>query len=425
MKKEEQKPKRKSRREELQEELDLMVPDRAEQARMIQGLYEGKPLFGEEGIFTDLLQRMVNASLQGEMDAFLDKEGGSQDNRRNGKKSKRVRSSGGYIEVSTPRDRNGEFAPMLVKNWERELHTGMDDIIISLYARGNSIDDIHYLLRKIYGVEMSVGVISAITDRILPEVSEWQNRPLHACYPVVYLDGIYFKVREEGRTASKVIHTCYGINAYGQREVLGLYASESEGAKSWGLILEDLKRRGVEDVFIFCVDGLKGFREVLEDVYPMASVQRCVVHMIRSSTRYVKDKDIKKLCSDLRVVYQSSSREMAAVALQAFGKKWDATYPEVRKKWEDTWEELMTFMDYTPAIRKMIYTTNSVEAVHRVMRKVTKTKAAWPSVTSLIKQLYLVLMHNKKSWGKDVFNWKSIEKELICKYGERYGKHLK
>lgn len=425
MKKDEQKPKRKSRREELQEEIDQMVPDKAEQARMIQGLYEGKPLFGEEGIFTGLLQRMVNASLQGEMDAFLDKERVRQDNRRNGIKSKKVRSSGGYIDVATPRDRNGEFEPMLVKNWERELHTGMDEIIISLYARGNSIDDIHYLLRKIYGVELSVGVISAITDRILPEVSEWQNRPLHTCYTVVYLDGIYFKVREEGKTVSRVIHTCYGINAHGQRDVLGLYVSDSEGAKSWGLILEDLKRRGVEDVMVFCVDGLKGFREVLEDVFPMASVQRCIVHMIRSSTRYVKDKDLKKLCADLRVVYQSPNREMASVALLAFGEKWDAAYPEVRKKWEDTWEELMTFMDYTPALRKMIYTTNAVEAVHRVMRKVTKTKAAWPSETSLIKQLYLVLMHNKKAWGKDVFNWKSIEKELILKYGERYSKHLK
>ena len=277
MKKEEQKPKKKSSREKLQEEIDLLVPDRDEQAKMIQGLYEGKPLFGEDGIFTELLQRMVNASLQGEMDAFLDKDKNLQPNRRNGKKCKKVRCSGGYIDVTTPRDRNGEFEPMLVKNWERELHTGMDEIIISLYARGNSIDDIHYLLRKIYGVELSVGVISAITDRILPEVSDWQNRPLHACYPVVYLDGIYFKVREEGKTTTKVIHTCYGINAYGQRDILGLYVNVSEGAKSWGIILEDLKKRGVEDVFVFCVDGLKGFREVLEDVFPMSSVQRCIV----------------------------------------------------------------------------------------------------------------------------------------------------
>jgi len=416
--------KKSARQEQLQEELDRFIPDREEQQQMMQGLYQGKPLFGESGVFTGMLQKMVNLSLQGELDSFLKEQPENTDNRRNGFKQKQVRSTGGMLTVNTPRDRSGEYAPMLVKNWERELTTGMDEIILSLYARGHSVEDVQQHLREIYGVNVSNSVISSITDKILPEITEWQNRSLSPCYVVVYLDGIYYKVRENGAFVTKVIHTCYGVNQYGERDILGLYINESEGASSWGLILEDLKRRGMEDVIFFCVDGLRGFKEVLETVYPQATVQRCIVHMVRSSTRFVSDKDIRKVCADLRLVYQSATMEDAKIALESFGEKWDKKYKMIRQKWEEEWDSLTPFMDYSPAIRKMIYTTNPVEAVHRIMRKVTKTKAAWCTDKGLIKQLYLTLMYQKKSWNKVVFNWKSMQKELIEKFGERYAKHL-
>lgn len=411
------------RSEQEQAELDQII-SRAEQTRIMQGLYEGKPLFGSEGVFTDLLQRMVNATLQGELDAFMKGQSRVSGNRRNGVKEKQVRSTGGMLTVRTPRDREGEFEPQLIKNWERELTTGMDEIILSLYAKGHSVEDVQQHIREIYGVELSHSVITAITNRILPEISEWQNRPLHSCYPVLYLDGIYYKVRINGTFVTKVIYTCYGVGADGIRDVLGLYSSESESASAWGNVLEDLKRRGVEDVLIFCIDGVKGLREAIETVFPEATVQRCIVHMVRSSTQYVKDKDMHEVCADLKQIYQSATLDSAMIALETFRQKWDKYYPSIADKWEKEWDSLMAFMDYTTDIRRLIYTTNPVEAVHRVMRKVTKSKGAWISESALMKQLYLTLMHNKKSWNKNVFNWKSVQNELIEKYGERYSKHL-
>src|SRR5690606_19421301 len=222
------------------------------------------------------------------------------------------------LSIQTPRDRHGTHEPILIKKWERELGTGVDEIILSLYARGHSVEDVRHQLQHLYGLEVSAGVISAVTDRVWTEIIEWQQRPLYSCYPIVYLDAIHYKIREAGHVISKAIYTCYGVNAHGQRDILGLYLNETEGARQWGLILEDLKRRGAEDIFFFCVDGLTGFLDVIEHVYPHAIVQRCVVHMIRSSTRFVSDKDIKNLCADLRKVYTSANRQQAEVALEAF-----------------------------------------------------------------------------------------------------------
>ena len=228
--------KRKSRKEQLQEEIDKIIPDRDEQKAMISGLYEGNPLFGESGIFTGLLQRMVNMSLEGELESYLEESPSEKNNRKNGFKKKQVRSTGGMLSINTPRDRNGEYEPIMVKNWERELTTGMDEIILSLYARGHSVEDVQQHLRQIYGVDISNSVISTITDKILPEITAWQNRSLASCYVVMYLDGIYYKTREDGVFSTKVIHTCYGITVNGDRDILGLYINESEGAKNWGLI---------------------------------------------------------------------------------------------------------------------------------------------------------------------------------------------
>jgi transposase-like protein len=411
-------------RKERHPRMEDLIPDDARRKEVLSRLYNGDPILGDGGIFTDMLQSMVNAALEGELDHNLNEKHAGANNRRNGHMAKVVRSAAGPLTIRTPRDRNGEHDPILIKKWERELGTGIDEIILSLYARGQSVEDVRYQLRQLYGLEVSAGMISSVTERVWEEIIDWQQRPLFSCYAVIYLDAIHYKVREAGQVISKAIYTCYGVNVEGQRDILGLYLHESEGSRQWGLILEDLKRRGVEDVFFFCVDGLTGFTDVIEQVYPQSIVQRCIVHMIRTSTRFVSDKDLKKVCSDLRKIYTSANRQQAETALEAFGEKWDDKYKEIRPKWEKNWEELMAFMDYGEHIRRMIYTTNPVEALHRIMRKVTKSKGAWSNDKGLIKQLYLSLKYNEKSWKKKAFNWTAIQRELINKFGERYEKHL-
>lgn len=405
--------------------LEDLIPDEERRKEVIKRLYQGDPVVGEDGIFTDMLQALVNAALDGEIDAHLQGNNDSnQSNRRNGYTKKNVKSRVGNLDVQTPRDREGSHDPQLIKKWERELSTGMDEVILSLYARGQSVEDVRHQLHQLYGLEVSAGTISAVTEKVWNEILEWQQRPLAACYPIVYLDAIHYKVREDGRVISKAVYSVYGIDAEGQRDVLGLYLSEAEGARQWGLILEDLKRRGVEDVFFFSIDGLTGLQRAIEEVYPLAIVQRCVVHMIRNSTRFVSYKHIKKLCSDLRDIYTSTDRQQARMALEAFGSKWDSIYPEIRKKWETNWDELVAFMDYSENIRRMIYTTNPVEALHRIMRKITKSKGAWSNDKGLLKQLYLALIYNKKSWQKKALGWKRVQQELIEQFGDRYEKYI-
>ncbi|MFW5706055.1 MAG: IS256 family transposase [Bacteroidota bacterium] len=404
--------------------MEELIPDESRRKEVLSRLYKGDPIIGDGGIFTELLQSMVNAALEGELDHNLKEKLEGDNNRRNGHTSKAVRSTAGPLAIRTPRDRNGDHDPILIKKWERELGTGIDEIILSLYARGQSVEDVRYQLRQLYGLEVSAGMISSVTERVWEEIIDWQQRPLFSCYSIVYLDAIHYKVREAGQVISKAIYTCYGINVEGHRDILGLYLHESEGSRQWGLILEDLKRRGVEEVLFFCVDGLTGFTQVIEQVYPQSILQRCIVHMIRASTRFVSDKDRKKLCSDLRKIYTAANRQQAETALEAFGEKWDGKYKEIRLKWEKNWEELMAFMDYGEHIRRMIYTTNPVEALHRIMRKVTKSKGAWSNDKGLIKQLYLSLKYNEKSWKRRTFHWTVIQRELINKFGERYEKHL-
>ncbi len=402
-----------------------LIPDEAKRTEIVSRLYNGDPVVGDGGIFTDLLQALVNAALEGEMDYHLQEvKSDNKDDRRNGHTHKVVKSRVGPIAVNTPRDRDGSHEPQLIKKWERELGTGLDDVILSLYARGQSVEDVRHQLMELYGVEVSAGAISAVTDRVWNEILEWQQRPLAPCFPIVYLDAIHYKVREDGKVISKAVYSVYGITVDGQRDVLGLYLNDSEGARQWGLILEDLKRRGVEDVIFFCIDGLTGFQDAIENVYPDALIQRCIVHMIRNSTRFVLDRDIKAVCADLRNVYTASDRQQAALALESFGIKWDVKYKEIRPKWEANWTELMQFMDYSQNIRRMIYTTNPVEALHRIMRKVTKSKGAWSNDRGLIKQLYLTLMHNKQSWNRTAFSWPTIQRELIDQFGQRFERYL-
>ena len=417
--------KKESKKREKRLRLNEIIPDDAIRNEMLSRLYKGDPILGEKGVFTNLLQSFVNAALEGEMDNFLQEaKDESTDNRRNGHTSKSLRSTAGPLSIQTPRDRSGDHEPVIVKKRERELGTGLDEIILSLYARGQSVEDVRFQLHQIYGLEVSVGAISAVTDRVWSEITEWQQRPLATCYTIIYLDAIHYKVREDGKVISKAIYTVYSVTTDGQRDILGLYLSQSEGARQWGLILEDIKRRGVEDVLFFSVDGLTGFKDVIEQSFPFSALQRCIVHKIRNSTRYVSDKDIKAVCRDLRKIYTASDREQALIALEAFGEQWNSKYKEIKLSWEADWDDLMVFMDYGENIRRMIYTTNPVEAVHRVMRKVTKTKGAWSNDKGLLKQLYLTLKYNEKSWKRTAFNWRVIQRELMEHFGERYARYL-
>lgn len=414
-------PKKREKRPRLEE----LIPDEGLRGEMMSRLYKGDPLFGDRGIFTNLLQSFVNAALEGEMDHFIkeSKEEGTE-NRRNGFTSKSLRSTAGPLSVQTPRDRSGDYEPTIVRKRERELTTGLDEIILSLYARGQSVDDVRHHLRHIYGLEISEGAISAVTDKVWGEITQWQQRPLCSCYAILYLDAIHYKVREDGKVISKAIYTIYALTFEGKRDILGLYLTESESARQWGLILEDIRRRGVEDVLFFSIDGLTGFKDVIERVFPLSLTQRCIVHKIRNSTRFVRAREREAVCRDLRAIYTSADRLQARVALEAFDEKWGKKYKEIKPSWEQDWDELMVFMDYSQHIRRMIYTTNPVEAVHRVMRKVTKTKGAWCNDKGLVKQLYLTLKYSEKSWKKQASHWIPIQRDLIEYFGERYTRHL-
>lgn len=402
-----------------------IIPDDVYREKIETGLKRGDRWLGPDGIFSDLLQSIVNAALEGEMDAHIEEETSQGiSNRRNGKMVKSVRSEAGKLELQAPRDRNGTFEPIIVEKRKKELKGGLEDIIISLYAKGNSLEDIHNLLYKIYGIEYSTSSISLVTERVMPRILEWQQRPLEACYTILYLDGIHYRVKQDGMYMEKCVYSVYGVDIEGNRDVLGIYLSATESANEWGLILEDIKRRGVSDIFFVCIDGLKGFKHAINAVFPSAIIQRCIVHKIRNSVRFVSDKDRRSLCSDLRKVYTAANKEQAQMALDEFRNKWGHKGEKIADSWEADWEELMAFMDFSEPIRKMIYTTNPVEALHRVLRKVTKSKGAWVSEKALIKQLYLTLMESEKSWKRKAFNHLSLQAEMEHKFGERYSKWL-
>ena len=391
----------------------------------IDRLKEGAGLVGSDGVLTSLIQRLVNAALGGEMNAHLQEERAlGLKNRRNGHTSKQLDTELGAVPISPPRDREGSFEPQLVGKWSRQLGTGLDRQILMLYAHGNSYGDIQAQLRQLYGLEYSTASITEVTEQVWGEVSAWQQRTLEPFYSVIFLDAIHFTTREGGKSVKKAVYSVYGVDAEGVRDVLGIYIRETEGAKDWGRVLEDLRRRGVEDVLFFCVDGLAGFSAAILEVFPHAYVQRCIVHMIRSSTRFVSDKDIKAVCADLRAVYTAADETQAQLGLEAFRQKWDNKYPEIAQNWEQNWDELMLFMDYGENIRRMIYTTNAVEALHRQIRKVTKTKGSWVNDKALLKQLYLILTYGRGGWKKTVYNWTAISRELRERFGQRYTQHL-
>jgi transposase-like protein len=392
--------------------------------RLKERLYSKKGLLGKESPFSEILQGMVDTMLDAEIDSFLTEERAAGTvNKRNGKSSKRVISELGDLQVSTPRDRNSHFEPELIGKRQRELTSGLDDQILALYAQGNSIEDVRRLLEDIYGVSISAGRISQITDKVLPEIQEWRTRGLQSFYPVVYLDAIHFKVRQEGKYISSAFYTVYAVDWEGNRDLLGLYInSGGEGARKWGMVMEDLKTRGVADILVICTDDLQGFSDQIEEAFPSSIIQKCIVHQMRNSLKFVDEADKKAVIKDLRQIYTSTTQEAAKTSLLTFEVVWGKKYKYIVKQWNENWGELMAFLDFPIPMRKMIYTTNPVEALHRIMRKLVKSKAAWVSETALLKQLYLSISKNEKSWKRKAYGWTAIQREIMELYPERVPK---
>ncbi len=395
------------------------------EASALSGLQNGQGLVGEKGILKDLIKHLVESSLQGELDAHLlhDRQTG-QSNRRNGSTKKRLRTQLGEVEIQPPRDRQGSFEPQLVGKWERNLQSGLDQQVLELYSLGNSYLDIQMHLKGMYGIELSVGQLSAITDRVWSDIRKWQQRALKSFYIVIFLDAIHFKVREDGVVTSKAVYTVYGVDAEGYRDVLAIQVGGEEGAKQWGRTLEHLKDRGVEDVLFFCIDGLSGFKQAILSVFPQSTVQRCVVHMVRNAIRFVDDQDVKTICKNLRAIYTADDEQQALLALEQFKQNWDQKYPEIGNAWTNNWVELTAFFGFNWAVRKLIYTTNPIEGLHRIMRRTTKTKAAFVSEDALTKLLYLTLMKKEKVWKKRIHSYKAVIRSMKREFNNRFDKHL-
>ena len=370
----------------------------------LKQLQSGQALTGENGILTPLIKQLTEAALDAEIENYI-VQNPKQGNRRNGYTRKTVKSTSGSFELETPRDRTGEFEPQLVKKNQTKLSDEIDHKIISLYALGMSYRDIQKHIADIYGLEVSDGAITNITDKLIPQLQAWRQRPLDAVYPFVWLDAIHYKIKDKGQYVSKAVYTILALNVEGKKELLGLYLSESEGANHWLTVLTDLQNRGVQDILIACVDGLKGFPEAIATIYPQSEVQLCIVHQIRNSLRYVASKDQKAFMADLKPIYRADIKSAAETALDELEAKWGEKYGVVIQSWRTKWHLLSAYFKYPKAIRKTIYTTNAVEAVHRQFRKLTKTKGAFPNEDSLMKLLYIGIQQASEKWTMPVTNW--------------------
>ena len=389
--------------------------------QILEDIKAGKPLFGKDGALAPMIENIVNAALEGEMDAHLTQESRDSGNRRNGKMQKQVQTPVGDITVSTPRDRDASFDPQFLKKRETMLSEGMADRIIGLYALGTSTRDISAWMEDTVGTSVSAETISAITDRVLPELDAWRNRTLDEVYPIVWLDAIHYKVMDEkNRAVSRAIYNVLAIDKDGHKDLIGMYVSKSEGANFWLSVLTDLQNRGVKDIMIACVDGLKGFPDAIKSVYPETSVQLCIIHQIRNSVKYVGSKNQKEFMKDLKPVYGAATKEAGEAALDQLEAKWGEHYPVVIKSWRDNWDRLSEFFQYTAPIRKLIYTTNTVEGYHRQIRKVTKNKGVFSSDTALTKLVYLAYRNVRKKWTMPIPNWGQISQQLAIKFGDRY-----
>jgi len=382
--------------------------------RVIDELLEGyegpEQILGENGLLKQLTKAVLERALEAEMSVHLgyDKHapvGRGSGNSRNGATAKTLQGEFGEIELHTPRDRNGEFEPKIVAKGQRRFE-GFDEKILSLYARGMTTREIQSHLEEMYGVEVSPALVSKVTDAVLEEVRTWQNRPLEKLYPVVFLDALFVKIREGGQVANRAVYVALGVNLEGEKDVLGLWVADSEGAKFWLQVLTELNNRGVEDVLFFCVDGLQGFAEAIEAVYPQATVQLCIVHLVRASLKYVGWKRRKAVAADLKRIYGAATQAAAEAELAAFEAKWDAEYPSVSKIWRRDWERIRPLFAFPREVRRILYTTNAVESLHRSLRKATKTRGSFPTQEAALKLLFLVIGNVSKKW-KFVTGWRA------------------
>lgn len=366
-------------------------------------------IIGENGLLKQLTKSLVERAMHGEMTHHLGYEKDSPDgnnsgNSRNGTSKKNIKGDFGEIAIDVPRDRNATFKPTIIKKNQTRFH-GFDDKIISMYARGMTTREITAHLEEIYGVEVSADLISTVTDSVSDEVIEWQNRPLDPLYPILFLDAISVKVRDAGHVKNVAVYLAIGVNMDGMKEVLGIWVQQTEGAKFWLQVITEIKNRGVDDILIACVDGLKGFPDAINSVFPKAEIQLCIVHLVRNSLRYVSWKEKRELAADLKEVYRAANDEQALQHLEDFARKWDDKYPMISKSWRNNWENVIPFLAYPQDIRKAIYTTNAIESLNMSLRKITKNRSSFPNEQAATKLLYLALRNISKKWTMPIKEW--------------------
>lgn len=396
------------------------------QQKVIEGLIQGKPLTGDGGLLKPLIAKFVQGALDAELSDHLAEERAAGElNRRNGKVSKKIRTESGDIPIEYSRDRNSSFNPVTVKKGQRQLGLGFDNQILELYAMSNSIADIRLHLERMYGTQMSESRISGVINSTWTNVKAWHERPLEGLYVVLFIDAVHLDVRRDHGVQKIALYVIYGITTQGQREIVALYPGQgAESATEWARCLEDLKNRGLKDVLILCSDGLAGLKSVLQQAYPQAKIQRCIVHKIRNCFKLIDNKDSKKVLAQLKGIYLAVNEPAARRALEDFGQYWKGKYDVIVKLWEKDWDELMPCMELGPTLRKITYTNNAIENLNREIRRVTKTKGAWVSDRALLIQLFLSLDRSKKSWHKKVHNWAGIRRELIELFGERFSNYI-
>jgi putative transposase len=391
--------------------------------QLLSGYKKPEDLIGENGLLKQLTKALIERALQAEMTEHLgyDKHATVSNltgNARNGKSSKTLKGEFGELPIEIPRDREGSFEPQLISKHPTRW-TGFDDKIISLYSRGMTVREIQSHLIEMYGAEVSPTLISSVTDAVMEDVRQWQSRPLDAVYPVIYLDCIHVKIRDAGAVRTKAVYLAIGINMQGEKEVLGLWVSQTEGAKFWLGVVTELKNRGIQDIFIACVDGLKGFPEAIEAVYPQATVQLCIVHRVRNSLNYVGWNKRGLVATDLKRVYSASTADEAEQYLTEFEVKWDDAYPPIAKSWRNNWMRIIPFFDYPPEIRKIIYTTNAIESVNMSLRKVSKNRSSFPNDEAVTKLFYLALINISKKWTMPLRDWKPALNRFTIQFEER------
>ena len=375
-------------------------------------------------LFKETIAEFVEGSLNSELDTELgyepyDVKNKATDNSRNGHSKKTLRTSMGKVDIEVPRDRNGDFEPKILPKNQTSISQDMESKIISMYAKGMSTSDIEEHIRDIYGLEISDTTVSRITDKVLPAAKEWQQRPLESIYAVVFLDAIHYHVRSEGQIIKKAVYIAIGVNMEGRKDVLGMWVGENESAKFWAGVLNNLRNRGVEDILIACTDNLTGFSQAIEAVFPKTDIQNCIIHQLRNSSKYVSYKDIKALMADLKKVYTAVDEASALNALDAFAEIWDSKYPRISKSWYENWPNLSTYFKFPQELRKLIYTTNTIEGFNRQLKKVTKAKSVFPTDDSLFKMLYLAMKDITKKWTGRRQDWNRIYAQLAIYYGDR------